>query len=476
MQSRILDLNALAAWRIPQNVLDNGSRKCHRACIHRENTLHQLSDRTGYRSYAHYQTTMQFYADLLSCNTVKQSLKLTPGDFVDGRFPGFDGESIRRMILTQDNPLLNPVIPDLEDILTDFHPDQVGISVTYRSQLSPGLALAGWFRSRFRSLPIVIGGAFMACLPLDGREAIAEENIIVHVGRGEDYFRSIFAAGGTDTHLGFSEPDFTGVDFSLYFSPVLTLPMITSRGCYWAKCEFCDECRETFRMDDCDHLLKRMMSLVCKYGVQHIHFCDHAIPPVILRQIAGSDLSIRWSGFVRATTELTDMAFIRQLAISGCNMLQIGFESYDNGILSAMNKGVNPEHYPTIIRNCRKFGIRTYVYLMFGYPGQTIEHCEGTLESMKRMPPDFLNAAIFRLPPGAPLARDRFTVKNGVTDQHSPGRLYCDVQSDALFLPDLRRWLSKRFKSDETIRKIIKNTPHYYKSSHAVYFRADNAY
>ncbi|MCD4654115.1 radical SAM protein, partial [bacterium] len=233
---------------------------------------------------------------------------------------------------------------------------------------------------------------------------------------------------------------------------------------YWAKCSFCDECRESFRMDKKSDFLARFTQMANSDQQVLLHLTDHAIPPTILSVLTKSHISAPWYGFVRATPDLVQAEYTNKLADSGCRMLQIGFETPVNSLLTHMNKGVDPSHFPAIIGNLRNSGIKSYAYLLFGYPGQTKEHCDKTIEFLETSPPDFINAAIFRMPPGAPLSK--FMIAGKTRD---PDRLYLDFESDEMPMKRLRQWMSRCFYTSVIIRKMAQKTPRYYKSSHAVF-------
>lgn len=467
--SRILDLNALSAFHLPNHVSDDGTHRTHRSILHRRNTLRCLSDSTGYQNRDVYRKMMLFYRDLLSSYAARHSVFLTPGDFVDQRFEGFGRDSAVMMAQTEDNPVLNPVIQLFEETLIQFKPDLIGISVIFRSQLSAALALSCWIRRRQPGMQILLGGGFMNCLPDDSVERLRSMGLTIIQGAGEPVFRKM-AGVPTDDCLNIQSADFTGIDFSYYFSPLRTVPMITSRGCYWRKCTFCDECREPFHMDHPDHLMNRIQATITHCSPGHIHFTDHAIPPAMLRTLSTLNGAVSWSGFARATRELTDQEFIKALAASGCRMLQLGIETPVRHLLQSMKKGTDPDHFPAILHNLHAYGITSYVYMLFGYPEQLVDDWEAALSFLENNPPDYLNISIFRLPPDAPLFRDN-GIRMGKTEyDRSDSRLYVDLDTENSVLPQLRRWISSRLRVSPTIKRIIKNTPHYYKSSHAAYF------
>jgi radical SAM superfamily enzyme YgiQ (UPF0313 family) len=186
-----------------------------------------------------------------------------------------------------------------------------------------------------------------------------------------------------------------------------------------------------------------------------------------MKILVKTGLSVTWSGFVRAAPELASDSYVKRLANSGCRMLQIGMETPDQRLLDSMNKGINATLFADIIHNLKQHHIRSYVYMLFGYPGQSISSCEDTLTFLEKTKPDYLNTAIFRWYPDAPITR-QFHQSSSIHSNHT--RKLKQDDSNSIARPELRRWISTRLQNSVTVRRIIKNTPHHYKSNHAVYF------
>ena len=152
-------------------------------------------------------------------------------------------------------------------------------------------------------------------------------------------------------------------------------------------------------------------------------------------------------------------------------MLKLGLESGDQAVLDRLEKGIDLETASRVLRALSQSGIGTYVYLLFGLPGQTLEACEAARSFVAEHPIDFLNASIFRLPPEAAVAEEpeAFGVKRVAA--RVPDRLYQSFDAAGLAGAELRRWLSRRFFREPAVRAALGRTPPYLKSNHAVFFR-----
>jgi radical SAM superfamily enzyme YgiQ (UPF0313 family) len=76
------------------------------------------------------------------------------------------------------------------------------------------------------------------------------------------------------------------------------------------------------------------------------------------------------------------------LAELGCFRIWIGSESGSQRILDSMERGVTVEQVRTGVALARSRGIKTGMFLMWGYQGEEIEDIEATIEHVKESDPD----------------------------------------------------------------------------------------
>jgi radical SAM superfamily enzyme YgiQ (UPF0313 family) len=105
-------------------------------------------------------------------------------------------------------------------------------------------------------------------------------------------------------------------------------------------------------------------------------------------------LQVKWTCYARAD-DLANEATAALLKSAGLNQAQIGLESGDQALLDNMEKSCTVESNGRAIDNCRKYGITSVVSLIIGFPGETTESLERTLEFLRRHPPDFFFLAPF---------------------------------------------------------------------------------
>ncbi|WP_018263005.1 B12-binding domain-containing radical SAM protein [Methylobacterium sp. WSM2598] len=293
--------------------------------------------------------------------------------------------------------------------------DLVGISLTLRWQLIPGLSLAR--RLRARGHRVVLGGTAIAKVgeALAGCPAFFAAFAEAVVTReGEAAMLALLDALAGDGDLGRvpnllyragdrvvatptrvedyaanPTPDFDGLPLDRYLSPHLVLPVMLGKGCYHDECSFCDIpfinriSPKRYRLrrpetvaEDIDHLAER-------HGCRHFLLADEALPPRVLGRVAEA-LEARgrtdcvFSGYARLepgfTRDLCD-----RLARVGMRRLYFGLESADQDTLDRMRKGIRVEHAAPVLRHCREAGIRFHVFSMVGFPGETEASARRTL-------------------------------------------------------------------------------------------------
>ncbi|MGD8469870.1 MAG: radical SAM protein [Desulfobacterales bacterium] len=166
-----------------------------------------------------------------------------------------------------------------------------------------------------------------------------------------------------------------------YLHPVF--PMRGSRGCPF-KCGFCNfGPGRTFRLKPPQIFSQEIAALVNTGIVKVIRFTDDNLflnrkqAETYCRHILKSAPGVQWTSFIRASSITRDNVTL--LKDSGCVLAQIGIESGDRRILKEMNKRATPEMYLEAIDLLNSHGISTQLYIIIGYPRETMETIENTV-------------------------------------------------------------------------------------------------
>jgi len=450
-----------------------GDTRRNRAVKNREAVLSGLSGPEGYRNFDRYRQLAEYLDTLLPSHSRGDRWDITPSNYTDAfRDPLEPGD----LAAAAENPEESPWFPWFSRRIPELMkegfpagpPRRAGISFSFLSQALPGMALAGFLRREYPEMEIFFGGGLITSwirrfgsLPFlrpwaDRVEAGAGEDEVAP-GRRKDAL----------TH------DFSDVHGLPYLSPGLVLPFGSALGCPWRKCTFCPEtCEQNpYQPLGARRSLKEMRFLGELYGPVLFHITDSEISPALLKGLAEGGVGVPWYGFARFSSLLEDPQFCRRLALAGCRMLALGLESADPAVLKAMNKGIDLKNVPGILENLKAAGIGTYVYLLFGTPGEdesaALRTRDFTAAHAHLM--DFISPALFNMPlgPGA----DSGTVSEGPGLRSAPLSLYRDFEHPRLWNRDrVRRFLTADFRGTPEIRAVLNRTPPFFTSSHAPFF------
>ena len=150
-------------------------------------------------------------------------------------------------------------------------------------------------------------------------------------------------------------------------------------------------------------------------------------------------------------------------------MLKLGLESGDQGVLDAMEKGIDLGLVAQALTALHHAGIATYVYLLFGTPSESIEEARKTLAFVHRHQEaiTFLNLAIFNMPICGPDAKSL-----SVQDFYDGNlTLYTDFSHPRGWnRKEIRRFLDQEFKRDPAVAAILRRDPPIFTSNHAAFF------
>jgi len=306
--------------------------------------------------------------------------------------------------------LRNVTLPSLKENPSDFY----GISISAFSQMIPGMTLAKLIKEHIPSAHVCLGGnvitrigpRLMPSSPLfeffdsailyEGEIPLVELLRAIEGGRDFKEVPSIIYKDKNGTQI-FNEyyrepdvnsipsPDFSGLPFEKYLSPFKIGSIMSARGCYWNKCAFCQH-RYTYR----GKYRPRNMSLVIddmellnREGIKYFSFCDEAVPPVRLRELAKGildrNLNVVWEAYARVEKSF-DKELAELLYKAGCRSLAFGLESSVPRVLELMCKGHRPEVFEQVLRASSDAGIWNYAWFFTGFPSETKDEAMSTAD------------------------------------------------------------------------------------------------
>lgn len=172
-----------------------------------------------------------------------------------------------------------------------------------------------------------------------------------------------------------------------------SISLITARGCPF-RCEWCSHQvygqthrrrKPQFVADELEWLKQRYKPDML-WVADDVFTINHGWLQEWRQQVSARSLHIPFECISRAD-RLTEDA-IRTLAELGCFRLWIGSESGSQRILDRMQRGVTIESVQNATKLCRKYGIKTGMFLMWGYEGEELDDIEATIEHVRASKPD----------------------------------------------------------------------------------------
>ena len=269
----------------------------------------------------------------------------------------------------------------------DHFKTNVGISVSYSSQLPFALLLAKLIKNQYPGIKILLGGAYFNNYEIPPTEIVNKffyiDNIVI--GHGETPLFEIATSKQKHDRIIKSVhsdteyiPDYAGVRWDDYCVDKghRTIPLSLRTSCYYKKCAFCNGDSDLFSntaklgKDALRKIMSQVVKMCHKYRVSHVYFTDAALSPNILSFVA-SLIQGRFRWGINARMELPfSEAYFSHLHECGCDMIRVGMETSSQRVLDLMKKGTRVEHYLPYFTMATAAGIKLHVYIMFGFPGE----------------------------------------------------------------------------------------------------------
>ena len=468
----LLDLNLEGQLHLLDGVTDGDDTWTRRAVRQYPANRDAIRSPRTYRHPARYRTAVAGLDRLLLTAGRPFDVRVGLADFThDQLSPLRSNDLLQAAEKPESNPFAVFMHHRLRQAIEQHRPSLIGISMNFLNQALCTFSLIGMTRRDFPGIPLVLGGGLLTSWMRrpDWQDPFA--GLVDRCVDGPGEAALLDLAGVNPPENVPPHPDYDEVPWEHYLAPGRILPFSASRGCYWNRCAFCSERTEGGGWHPLppDRATAMLQQLADRYHPALIHLLDNALSPALLRSLAECPPGAPWYGFARITPILEDESFCRRLAAAGCTMLQLGLESADPDVLAAMRKGIHPESAARALQALHRSDIRTYVYLLFGTPWETIRQARRTLDFVVRHADaiDCLNLSIFTLP------RDCDEAAELETGEFFPGdlSLYQDFRHPGNWdRRAVRRFLADEFRVHPAIRPILHHRPPHFGSNHAPFF------
>ncbi len=308
------------------------------------------------------------------------------------------------------NESFNVVLGKAGQLLSRIQPDVIGCTML-ESTLPMALLILKRAKEMYPGIKTVLGGpgAVVGNMVDDGNL----ENIVkkcpwidtIMYGEGEQIFDRYLQGLWEDKKiivvkdLGSPDPgqdlksllldvdavpaqDYEGLAVHRY----LWLSLFTSRGCPY-KCAFCFENSywTRFRPKDVQRIVSEITMLSERYGKDKFYLCDslaNHIATSLSEALLKENKKYRWDSYMRVTDECLDPKKAELWASGGLDRVRIGVESASPRVLKLMNKGISPAKTKACLENLARHGIQTTTLWIAGFPGETEQDFQESIDFM----------------------------------------------------------------------------------------------
>jgi len=178
-------------------------------------------------------------------------------------------------------------------------------------------------------------------------------------------------------------PDFAGFPLDSYSTRLM--PLHFNRGCVH-RCAFCNVAatwQAGCRLRSPQSLHAEMLNANRLYGAEIFQACspavnaDHARLARLCELLLEGGKKFIWNGSAFFSDALTP-ELCAKMGRAGVQVLDFGLESASPKVLRLMGKAFSPETARRNIRDCHAAGIRVFLNIVVGFPGETAEDLQLT--------------------------------------------------------------------------------------------------
>ena len=294
----------------------------------------------------------------------------------------------------------------VEDAVTSFRPDAIGISIrnidnlTYNRNVFylPRIKDVVNFIKGLTAVPIVAGGSGFSIFPEDALRYLGLE--IGIAGEGETAFTAFldnmgtggrniqdipnlccirdgkFMSNGRKYTDVKQKPDRAFIDNRIYLEQGGMANLQSKRGCPF-HCTYCTYPGiegNMLRLKEAGSVVEEIQEMIADYGIDYTFFVDdifnfpetHAAEICELMLSAGLDIS--WACFATPKGMTPELALLMKRA--GCKGIEFGSDAGTDKTLSGLGKDFSTDDIEYATDCCRHIGLPNAHYVIIGGPGE----------------------------------------------------------------------------------------------------------
>lgn len=306
-----------------------------------------------------------------------------------------------------------------EDILIDFNPDYVCITVnTFQTKFAN--IYLNTVKGFDDSIITVIGGAHPSAIGVDSLRIFPNTDVAV-MGEGEftvleivnevplEKIRGICYNGTINPPRAYAEnlnhvplPNLDLVDLSKYSGinsgKDRSMFIMASRGCPF-QCIYCNKSifGSTTRFRKPDKIIEEIRWLHETYDINHIYFQDDTfnlkrewIEEILNKIISeGLNVNISYMAPFRANKKLVDEKLLKLMKEANFKTIFYGVESGNQDMLNRMKKGLTLDELRRAFKLTKEADIDIIAAFIIGLPGENHKTVRDTIEFWKELKPTY---------------------------------------------------------------------------------------
>lgn len=215
-------------------------------------------------------------------------------------------------------------------------------------------------------------------------------------------------------------PDYEVIELEKYFkkgyryfsTTPRNAPIWMTRGCPYS-CKFCTAPQingHKIRKHSVEYGMEWISMLYAKYGVRHINIIDDnfSFYPDYTKSFCEALIRKHFKGLTMYTAngiraQRTDYETLKLMKRAGWKIATVAPESGSKRVLRLMKKELNPDMWPSKVKEIRHAGLISHGLFLMGYPGETLEDIKETESLIKKCKFDSIGIQYFQPLPGTPI-------------------------------------------------------------------------
>lgn len=202
----------------------------------------------------------------------------------------------------------------------------------------------------------------------------------------------------------------------VFFKKKRFASLFATRGCPYY-CSFCamhNIMGRKLRVRSVGHIIEEIKYLQSEYGIEEFHFLDDNF--TFDKQFAISfcdalleqDINIGWTCPNGVRLDNLDREVLVKMKSSGCYALFVGIESGSQEVLNRMRKGLRIAEIAEKIRLIKELGFSLTGFFILGFPGETKEDMQKTIQFARSLPIDIADFSNFLPLPGTSILEEAY--------------------------------------------------------------------